>query len=82
MQYSFAELALGGFFLKIDKVRSSRICTQTEASWLQLTRIIDAASPQNYQTAFQTMRDSTAKAVRLCRSEKGTPPGAPPVPPA
>lgn len=79
---AFAHMVLAGMYANVDKSRTQRACDMAEASWADLSKIVDAASAAEYQEAYKQMRTSGAMTVRVCRKEKGTPPGAPPVPPA
>jgi hypothetical protein len=76
----FLSTQIAGQYLKIDGVRSDRICAQEETTWAALSGIVDAASPADWQTNFAEMRKAAVPAVTKCRSEKGAPPGAPPLP--
>jgi len=78
----FLQLEIGGAFLKQDTRRSARVCQQTELAWLDLSLIVDSASPDAYQANYVSMRGGIAGAVKVCRSEFGTPAGAPPLPPS
>lgn len=80
MHRGFLLLESAGAMTNQDKVRSRRVCTQTEASYLEFTRIVDAASPASYTPSFASLRESVGKAATLCRSEFGVPEGAPPLP--
>jgi hypothetical protein len=72
----FLSLEIGGAYVKIDAVRSARVCTQTEAAWAELAKISDSASPAGYQKNFGDMRSGIKGAVAKCRGEFGAPAGA------
>lgn len=82
MDLSLSYLTLAGAYIGVDKVRSSRACTASEASWTAMSAVIDANSPQNYRATFKSVRESLVTVITRCRSEKGTPAGAVPLPPA
>lgn len=82
MYRAYVQTMIGGAYVEIDKVRSARVCTQAEASWADLAKIVDAESPPDYLEAFVAMRQAAIPTITKCRSEKGTPAGAPPLPPA
>jgi hypothetical protein len=75
---SFLQLQVGGAYLKIDAVRSQRVCTQTELTWSELAQVVDSNSPPAFQSNTATMRTSVVGPLGKCRGEFGTPPGAPP----
>jgi hypothetical protein len=80
MYRAFAQTMIGGSYAEIDKVRSARVCTQAEASWAELAKIVDAQSPPDYAQAYVAMRTAAVGSITKCRAEMGTPPGAPPLP--
>lgn len=80
MYRAFVHTAIGGAYGQIDGVRSSRVCTQTEASWTELSQLVDANSPANLVASFNAMRQSAISPITKCRASKGTPPGAAPLP--
>lgn len=81
MVRSYLSTQIAGQYLKIDGVRSSRVCAQEETSWAELSGIVDSASPEGWRKQFAELRESAVAPVAKCRSEMGTPPGAPPLPP-
>lgn len=76
---AFLHTSIGAGYAAIHAVRSARVCTSTEASWTAVSQFNDAASP-GYAASFAKMRQSAIPAITKCRAEKGTPPGAAPLP--
>lgn len=72
--------ALGGIYAELDNARTARVCEHVEMSWGFITQVRPTESPADYQEPMQQMKVTPIEAVRLCRGEKGTPPGAPPLP--
>lgn len=65
---------------RMDGARSGRVCTQVETSWTLLSQVKPDASPEFYRQPLRDLQTGAAPAVRQCRAEKGTPPGATPLP--
>lgn len=76
---AFLHTSIGAGYAAIDGVRSSRVCSSTEASWEAVSRFSDAGSP-GYAASFAKMRESAISPVTRCRAEKGAPAGATPLP--
>jgi hypothetical protein len=64
---------------RIDGVRSARVCQRTEDAWRHTSQVVAASSP-TYTDTIRTLVTSTTDAITKCRSEFGTPAGAPPLP--
>lgn len=64
---------------RIDGVRSARVCQRTEDAWRHTSQIVPASSPA-YMATIDELVKSSVSTIRLCRSEFGTPAGAPALP--
>ena len=60
--------------------RTARVCVQMELAWKEVAQVDPAASP-GYAAVIKQLRDSSINVIGKCRSENGTPAGAPPLPP-
>lgn len=78
---AMAHSTIGSKMGEIDKSRSARTCTELEASWALLSKLIPGNSPPNYASDMYSMQQQAVAPVKLCRSEFGTPAGAPRLPP-
>lgn len=79
MHRAFLLVEIGGAYLFADGMRSQRACTQTEAGWDEMTRIVAGHSSAAHEADFRQMRANIGAAVEICRRDYGTPPGAVPV---
>lgn len=80
MYRAFVQTMIGGAYAEMDKVRSARVCTQSEQSWAELAMLVDAQSPADFAEAYAAMRTAAVATITKCRAEMGTPPGAPSLP--
>jgi len=69
--------AIAGAATRVDGARSARVCDAIERSWRTLADISPATS---YGEIINSTAERVANTVRLCRSEKGTPSWARPLP--
>jgi hypothetical protein len=61
-------------------MRTARVCEAVETSWASFSAIVLSASSPEDRELFEEGKKGWATTVGLCRSENGTPTGAPPLP--
>lgn len=64
----------------IDGARTARVCTAIEAAWTDVSRLVDANASASTIETHKALRATSVGPVAKCREEKGTPPGAAPLP--
>jgi hypothetical protein len=77
---AMAQSRVGNSMGIVDGARTARVCDRVERAWDQVSKIDAAASP-SYAAVIKNLTDSSVTTTRLCRTEKGTPAGAAPLPP-
>jgi hypothetical protein len=78
---SLAHTTIGSKMGAIDGARTSRVCGELESSWSFLSKLIPGNSPPDYASDMYTLQQRAVAPLKLCRSEFGTPAGAPRLPP-
>ena len=71
------EFGRAGAFLGIDKVRSARVCDASERAFGIYAPIDATLFDSQLAEALNASRTAISRAVAVCRSEFGTPAGAP-----
>jgi len=77
---ALAHTTIGSKMGQIDGARTARTCGELELAWKAFSGVDESQSPASYAGDMKTMKLKAVPAVRLCRSEFGTPFGAPPLP--
>lgn len=78
---SLAHTTIGSRMGAIDGARTKRTCDELEISWANLSKLVPGNSPPDYASDMFTLQQQAVQPVKLCRSEFGTPAGAPRLPP-